>query len=495
MKKHLSALANATKARLKAFGKDQSGSVIQMVGYSVIPIFLCAGVAIDTTRVNYTHQKFASSLDSAAIAAAAAPDGKTTAELKAIAKRYVEKNFKDSDNITIQNFDLVNSATKITVTGTARVRTSIMFVAQTEGFTQANTSYVDISLSSEVVKAGESIEVALILDNTTSMAPNMADLKKAAKDFVAKVLTTSSSTVTAKIALVPYNRAVNLGSLAAAVRGGTLPGTSTTPGYDNFTFKNPSNVDKTFQITTCVSERTGTEKYTDAPVATNPVGRVYYSTSTNNPCISTEVMPLTNNKANLESRIDMMASGSSSAGQAGIAWGWYTLSPTFGLWTGASVPSSYSTPKMRKIAILMTDGEYNSAYCNGVISGKPINPGIGNTGDSINCEPTNDKTYDATNPPVAPSPATQAQLDVFNATPKDKSAYFQSKALCAAMKAKGIEIYTIEFQLNTAHAERVDLVSSCATDASHRVTASNGSELQTAFAKIASSLVDMRVAK
>jgi Flp pilus assembly protein TadG len=495
MKKHLSALANATKARLKAFGKDQSGSVIQMVGYSVIPIFLCAGVAIDTTRVNYTHQKFASSLDAAAIAAAAAPVGTSTDNMKVLARRFVDQNFKDSDKITITSFNLTNTATTVKVSGTARVQTSIMFVAQTEGITQANTSYVDISLSSEVLKAGENIEVALMLDNTGSMASSMTSLKAAAKDFVAKVMPAATSTYSAKISLVPYSMGVNVGTLADSVRGTPIAGTSTTPGYTNFKFNDARDgSQKTFAITNCVSERTGSQKYTDAPATTYPVGRVY--ANANNPCLNSQLMPLTDSKSAMNTAIDAMQAQGSSAGQVGIAWGWYTLSPDFGLWSGISVPASYTAPKTRKVAILMSDGEYNSAYCKGVISGKPYNNSwSGNDFDHINCAPDNDPTYNAATYPPLPFGSTPAQTTIYNTTAKEKSVYVQSKALCAAMKAKGIEIYTIEFLLDSSYPDRVDVLASCATDASHRVTASSNSELQTAFAKIASTLTDMRVAK
>ncbi len=45
------------------------------------------------------------------------------------------------------------------------------------------------------------------------------------------------------------------------------------------------------------------------------------------------------------------------------------ISPNFSyLWPTASQPAAYGTPKLFKIVILMTDGEFNTSYCNGVIS-------------------------------------------------------------------------------------------------------------------------------
>ena len=64
-----------------------------------------------------------------------------------------------------------------------------------------------------------------------------------------------------------------------------------------------------------------------------------------------------------------MAASGSTAGHIGTAWGWYMISPTFSyLWPTASQPAAYGEDHLFKIVILMTDGEFNTFYCNGVIS-------------------------------------------------------------------------------------------------------------------------------
>ena len=53
-----------------------------------------------------------------------------------------------------------------------------------------------------------------------------------------------------------------------------------------------------------------------------------------------------------------------TAGPVGTAWAWYTLSPNWAsLWPRPIASrSAYDTAELRKIAILMTDGEYNTEY-------------------------------------------------------------------------------------------------------------------------------------
>jgi Flp pilus assembly protein TadG len=494
MKNFVKTFLMSTAANLRDFADDQSGSILQMTGLSIIPLMLAAGVAIDTSRVNFTHQKLAAGLDAGALAAATM-NAASDADMQTEAKKYLDRNFLNSDTITITAFNLTSSDNSVTFTGTARVPMTIMKLG--------GTDYIDVKLSSTVIKDGKSsVEVALVLDNTASMGPYMTDLKAAANDFLDTIVVPADPPYYSKVALIPYNRGVNMGTSATAARGAISTGTSTTPGSTNFTFTSPTAGTVTMPITNCVSERIGAQAYTDAPVATSPVGRVY--ANSNNPCINAELKPLSSDKTALKAVISTMTAGSSTAGQVGVAWGWYTLSPTFGLWSGTGVPAAYGTEKLKKIMVLMTDGEYNSAYCKGVISSNTTstanntyNSGSGGTNDMINCMPENDSNQTGA-PPDSAKPAgmdSTTWATVKSRTAKNKSIYTQSKKLCAAMKAKGIEIFTIEFQLDTNYPDRVDLVSNCATDASHRVTASDGASLKAAFKKIAASIGDPRIQK
>ena len=71
--------------------------------------------------------------------------------------------------------------------------------------------------------------------------------------------------------------------------------------------------------------------------------------------------------------------GGGTAGHIGTAWAWYTLSPNWSsLWPSAASPSPTARRTCDKIAILMTDGEYNTEYDkNGV---KPAHQNAGRGG-------------------------------------------------------------------------------------------------------------------
>ncbi len=245
--------------------------------------------------------------------------------------------------------------------------------------------------------------------------------------------------------------------------------------------KNSSAVcQRTFPITNCVTERVGAQAYTDAAVSMYPVGRAYQGSG--NGCTVTSFQGLTTNKTALTTTISNMVAGNSTAGQVGIAWGWYSLSPSFGFWSGNSVPAGYDklttpdlTQRVKKVMVLMTDGEYNSAMCNGVITGN--DPVLGSPG----------------NPYYQSVVGSGSPVDHIGCAPSNGDVYTQANSVCSAIKTSGVEVFVITFQLDTSYANRVALANNCATDASHVVNADTTS-LDAAFSNIANQILAMRLA-
>lgn len=238
----------------------------------------------------------------------------------------------------------------------------------------------------------------------------------------------------------------------------------TNPGCQFQAFQNPSNTWKTYQVSTCVTERTGGNAYTDAAPGVAPVGRNYPDPA--NPCVTNQIVPLSSDKVALHAQINGLTATGSTAGQIGTAWGWYMLSPNFAsLWPVASRPAAYGTPKLIKVAIIMTDGDFNTIYYNGVIA---QDAGSGSGGSTVHIN------HDSTN----------------------GDGFTQAKALCAAMKAPGtnIEIYTVGLGLSGS-AAAVDFLSKCATSASHMYLPNTGADLQTAFHDIAMKISRLRLSK
>lgn len=233
-------------------------------------------------------------------------------------------------------------------------------------------------------------------------------------------------------------------------------------GCEFYRFQNDDNDYRAFQISTCVSERVGANQYTDAAPSTTLVGRVYKGSG--NTCPEEAMMPLSIDKVALKDSIDDFEAAGSTAGQIGIAWGWYLLSPNFSyLFDEASEPAPYDDDETTKVAVIMTDGEFNTPYCNGVIA-QDAASGSGGSSDHINCDSQNGDAYE------------------------------QSKDLCDAMKDEGVIVYTIGFDISDSD-DVTDLMTNCATGPDYVYFAATGDELKQIYRDIGSEITKLHIGK
>jgi hypothetical protein len=213
-----------------------------------------------------------------------------------------------------------------------------------------------------------------------------------------------------------------------------------------------------------VTERIGIHAYTDVAPSTALVGKNFPPSSI--PCLSSQILPLSSVKTTLHTRINALTAGGNTAGQVGVAWGWYMVSPNWGsLWPAGSQPAAYGTPKLAKVVVIMTDGEYNSVHYNGVIA-QDSTTGSGSSTHRI-------KRNSHLNP---------------------ENSYTQSKKLCDGMKAAGVIVYTVGLAV-VSKPQAMDLLTYCATDATHLYLPADGGSLVEAFRDIARKVSRLRLSK
>lgn len=234
-------------------------------------------------------------------------------------------------------------------------------------------------------------------------------------------------------------------------------------------FPTDSGMVNTLASSNCVSERVGAQRYTDVRPSTASVGRSYLDSS--NPCPSREITPLSSSASFLRAEVDRLRAGGSTAGQIGIAWAWYMVSPNFAsLFDTASRPGAYEPDRLLKVAVLMTDGEFNTPFRDGVIA-SDAGTGSGSLDTHIN-------------------------LSASNGDP-----FTQSVDLCNAMKAQGVVVYTVGFDLGTNTGgpgidSAVEVMKNCATDENtHFFNATTGTDLRDAFRAIGRDITRLRIAR
>ena len=200
----------------------------------------------------------------------------------------------------------------------------------------------------------------------------------------------------------------------------------------------------------CVVERPGVNNATDAVASSADILPTLDTVgATGNTCPTPSIMPLVgrSQRWNIKSAISGFSPGGSTAGHIGAAWAWYMLSPAWSsIFTGNNQPGAYNDPNVSKNIVIMTDGLFNTSYLTGLAAGSPA--------------------------------ATQESYSEFN-------------QLCANMKARGINIYTIGFGLDDP-AAAIEL-QNCASAPGNFFAAVNGTQLQAAFQAIADKLNNLRV--
>ncbi len=457
---------------LTRFAADRCGNVAIIWALMAVVLMLATGAAVDIGRWLHARDQTISAVDAAVLAGGRwlQTNANDTAGAIAAAQKFYAQNVTSRLPVTGDtiSFAVGSDGMSMTASGTAYIQTPFLQFANIDKLPLLSTAVTQFSKAELATggNGGENLEVAMMLDVTGSMAgQKIQDLKDSAKDLINIVVWDDQSKYTSKVAIVPFSEDIRLpnSGVRNKARGTSLPSTKSVTTGSGW-----SQQTKTYYLSDCVVERTGTEKYTDvAPKSGQYVMAHYTEQSTGNGnskkgvCTvpaGAEVMPLTSDKTLLLAKVDSLSAAGGTAGHLGTAWAWYTLSPNWAsIWPSSNAPAAYGSADLEKIAILMTDGEYNTQYdANGV-------------GVDYNAYPS------------CPNAANGCSTT-------------QARALCTAMKAKGITIYTIGFQLG-GNQTAIDTLNQCATEPGKFYTADNGDQLKQAFRDIALKLTSLYLSK
>ena len=463
----VSVMSSVFASKIKRFGKrflkQDEGAIAPVVGLSMLALCVAVGAAVDYGRVTNAQARLAASLDAAVIQVANQKTG-SLAQLETIAKAALEKNYGADDYDKVSEFKLTGEVgVKLKASATVRVKTWFMSIV---GY-----KYVDIPIASEAIAdSGINVEVALVLDNTGSMdwvpgadrnprsgeSSRLTALKNAANKFIDMVVLEEQTPYFSKIALVPYAANVTPGPLINMARmaytaGATCTSFSTTPLCQYYNV-NKGRYTYGGGVRNCVTERQGAAYNTDDDMASFRAMPEYVDV-----CNKAFVKMLTSNKSVLHDMINIMDGNNGTAGHIGIQWGIQMLSPktTLNLALSGTArteakPMPYDTPKLKKVMVIMTDGEFNHENCNGFDDGIACN---NSNGDSLQ----------------------------------------QAAGMCNAAKGNGIEIYFINLTSTTPSNAVQTMMSACSSDASHIILANDAAALDAAFSRIAEAISTMRL--
>lgn len=457
-----------------SYFNDRRGSIAPLFGLMVVPMLAITGGAIDIGQAITAENKLQNALDAASVAACSATLGQKTTE--EILRAYLTAELADSQmglkpppqdgiassHIEANEVELSNTQfDPATGTLSPKVKSQV----GTTLLKLIGINSIDIEATSSVKCGAKRLELSLVLDITGSMGSTVRGKKKidSMKEASLDVLDIFDRNLQAgatRIALVPFSETVNVGSMADSVRGTIKSGTSSSVGSNKLRFKDRRNKTKKWKASKCVSERIGPHAFDNAvpncsgSSCTAPVGHVYTSRGNCNP--GNEIQPLTADKNALKAQIQSYQPSGYTAGHIGAAWGWYLLSDRWGsLFPSGSEPEASDPDELIKATIIMTDGEFNTQYSNGVqdrSTRSSANNGSSNSQFEKICEamkdPNGDGVYD---------------------------------------EADSVVVYTIGFGLNE-YSSTANRLKKCATDNTKYFFPYDGDELRAAFKSIGKQL-------
>lgn len=436
---------------LSRFLRAREGNVATMFAIAVIPVIGLVGAAVDYSRAASVRTGMQSAIDATALAMAKLAPGLTQSELQTKADAYFHAmfNYPEAKNIVITPNYTTAGGSQLTMSVSGSVDTSFMNIM---GF-----SSLAIGSTSTVKWGNQRLRVALVLDNTGSMASagKIDALKTATNGLLTQLRNAATNSADVYVSIVPFVKDVNVG------KSNKDASWIDWSDWDN----NNGSCSKGQGVTNysdCMQEN-GKPKWkpashdtwngcvTDRGSSNTPTGQDY-DTNANAPGSSQSskfpaeqyfacpqaVLPLTNTWNDMTTLVNNMSPNGNTNQAIGLAHGWMSL---VGGGPYPTPPAKDPNYTYNQVIILLTDG--------------------------LN---TQDRWY-----------TDQASIDARQAL------------TCSNIKAAGITLYTI--QVNTDSDPTSTLLQNCASTADKFFLVTSSSQIGTIFNQIGTNLSKLRIAR
>lgn len=488
-------ILHGLRSRKTGANRCERGTVSVVLGLAVIPLVAFLGVAIDAGRGYMVKSQLGQAVDAAALAGGRSMfQNYQSTDIQKYFDANFPPGFMDAQVDPLQ-VTVAPSGDTVEVSATARVPTSFLQIL--------SLAEITVSARALVYREIRGLELALVMDNTGSMRSGgkMDAMKTAAGDLIEAIYGNREVVPDLYVSLVPYTAMVNVGSNRATWLAGfdpTVYGSTTWKGCVEARIGNIADplddLDGTddppsvaawtaafWPSTEGIYPGTGDNDWNN--------GNIDESNAAQNNGLGPNlgcgpaITPLTAGKTTVVAAINEMLPWHRGGTMAnlGLAWGWRTLSPSWrGLWGGAmpnTLPLDYGDPLMDKAVVLLTDGKNQWYDWPGGLPGRPNNgtyPGADYT------------AYGRIN-----EQRLGAGIDTNSEAKTEINA--RMATLCDAMKAQGIIIYTVLFQVNDLATET--LYQNCATSPSHFFDADSNAMLVNVFQTIGVELANLRLAE
>ena len=427
--------------------KERTGAVAVVFALSLLPLCLAGGAAIDIGRAYLVKSRLGYALDAAGLAAGGATE-LSDDELEELMMAYFEANYPVEEIGVAAEPEMEISDEEVRLSASATLNTTLMNVVGIDDITVTATTII--------IRESKGLEVALVLDNTGSMGTTkMNNLKSAAHSFLDILFGTNAESDLLYISVVPFAGTVNVDTGFGHLNSDYDADDFSPDIWRGCVMARDDGEDQTDTAPT--NDDLRWEAYLRPSGSGNwwpPISGSYGQRKGPNKDCPRPVLPLTNVKASVENKIDSMASRGITHINFGLVWGWRTLSNTEPFTTA----TEYDDDEFEKAIVLMTDGENYIGSSSYGAYGRIADGNLGTTWSSSTAI---------------------AQLNL------------RTTAVCNAVKAQGIIVYTITFQVSSSTVR--NLMRDCATDTSNYFDSPDAATLEASFREIGRELSNLRI--
>jgi len=434
-------------AAASRFYPNRSGNVAVIFALVSVAVVGSGGLAIDFSRANAAKTALQGALDSTTLMLSREAATDTADVLKANALSYLQAQFTRSDatGLTVTPTYTTDNGSKIVATATASISTTIGSIF--------GLSEISISAASTVKWGSTRLRVALVLDNTGSMASDgkMTALKTATKSLLTQLQAAASTNGDVYVSIIPFVKDVNVGSsyyTASWIDWTDWDAANGSCSSSRYTTKSACTAARGTwtasshsKWTGCVMDRGESSAPSSGNYDTNVVTPSTTITATLFPAeqyssCPTAVLPLSYDWTAMTTLVNNMTSNGNTNQAVGLAHGWMSLVGG-GPYT---VPAKDSNYTYSDIIILLTDG--------------------------LN---TQNRWY-----------TSQSAVDA------------RETLTCTNIKAAGITLYTV--QVSTDGTSESSLLQNCASDTAKFFYLTSASAIVTTFNTIGTNLSNLYVA-
>ncbi len=427
-------------AAARRLGACRQGS-LAVIGAVVLGLLVtCAGAGIDISRWHAARTQTVRALDAALLGGARTLQVSHGDRTRAVAaaQQYLEANIAHVPGLTNGiRFSTDEEATQIVSRGAVYIATTLLTLVGIPRLTVLDAREVANVRSAASIGGGATrTEIVLALDLSEHMGAALPGAVAAAKDLFGIIAASDPRRDRHRTSVVPFAEGVALTrEFADQVLGPLRPGACPFPGCLKLQRRLVDCVSGDCRgperaASTCASERDGNDAASDRTPLAAPFTPIYPNRF--GTCQPAQAMlPLTEDVDQSARVLDTLSTGGRAAGHLGLAWAWHALAPGWAdVWESAAGGSygdlgrrlASGAAALRKVVILISPGRFDRQYCDGVAEDAPDG-----------CRSPNG------------------------------SAHAQARAVCAGMRARGVEVFTVAYPFVADPDARVTLGEHCAS--------------------------------